>query len=469
MRRSSAITPKTVLTAAASLAASAMLARSIINDFMPDQVRDIFLSRLNDLTRRFSTQLTLVIEEFQGFSVNQLFEAAHVYLGTKVNASVGRIRVGKGEKDKSLTTSIDRNEDMIDVFGSFQVRWRLVCVTVESPDDNGHSRGDLNSALRSEVRSYELTFHRLHKDEVFDSYLPHILETSQLVRHQLKATTLHTVNYCRWNSETLNLDHPMSFETLALDSELKRSIVEDLDIFVSRREFYRRIGKAWKRGYLLYGPPGTGKSSLIAAMARHLNYDIYDLDLTDVDCNSDLRTLLLGMTDKSILVVEDIDCSVRLQNREAGEEANAAAAAAGHESNENGNKVTLSGLLNFIDGLWSCCGDERIIVFTTNHREKLDPALLRPGRMDMHIHMSYCRFSAFKQLALNYLEIEEHRLFPEIERLLVEVDATPAEVAGELMKSSDADSALQGLVRFLNAKKMMSQNKTAPDTQPEED
>ncbi|MFS7953528.1 putative ATPase, AAA-type, core, P-loop containing nucleoside triphosphate hydrolase [Helianthus anomalus] len=51
--------------------------------------------------------------------------------------------------------------------------------------------------------------------------------------------------------------------------------------------------------------------------------------------------------------------------------------------------VSVSGFLNFIDGLWSSCGDQRIIVFTTNHKEKLDHALLRPGRMDVHINTSY--------------------------------------------------------------------------------
>uniref|UniRef100_A0A7N1A7U6 AAA+ ATPase domain-containing protein n=1 Tax=Kalanchoe fedtschenkoi TaxID=63787 RepID=A0A7N1A7U6_KALFE len=439
-----------------------MLARSIINDFMPDQLRDLVSSKIRDLSRHFSSQLTFVIEEFQGFTVNQVFEAAHVYLGTKVNASVSRIRVGKGEKDKTLTTSIDRNEEILDVFGNFQVKWRLVCVSVELASDHGLSRGDLNSTLRSEVRSYELTFHRKHKDEVLNSYLPYILERSQELKHQAKAITLHTVNYGRWNSETLNLDHPMSFETLALDTELKRCVIEDLDSFINRKDFYRRIGKAWKRGYLLYGPPGTGKSSLIAAMARYLSYDIYDLDLTDVECNSDLRTLLLNMTNRSILVVEDIDCSIELQNREALEGESTTTKATLQESNENnGNKVTLSGLLNFIDGLWSSCGDERIIVFTTNHKDKLDPALLRPGRMDMHIHMSYCRHSAFKQLAFNYLEIEEHKLFHTIEKLLEVVDVTPAEVAGELMKSNDAESALQELIKFINGK--MTHNMTTTD------
>ena len=63
------------------------------------------------------------------------------------------------------------------------------------------------------------------------------------------------------------------------------------------------------------------------------------------------------------------------------------------EGEEDSNsKVTLSGLLNFIDGLWSAIGGEGIIVFTTNYVEKLDPALIRGGRMDKHIELSYCGF-----------------------------------------------------------------------------
>lgn len=115
-------------------------------------------------------------------------------------------------------------------------------------------------------------------------------------------------------------------------------------------------------------------------------------------------------------------------------------------------KVTLSGLLNFIDGLWSSCGDERIVICTTNHKERLDAALLRPGRMDLHIHMSYCSFNGFKTLAANYLRIQNHPLFEDIEGLLQKVNATPAEVAGELMKSDNADIALKGLINFLQSK-----------------
>lgn len=82
-------------------------------------------------------------------------------------------------------------------------------------------------------------------------------------------------------------------------------------------------------------------------------------------------------------------------------------------------------LLNFIFGLWSCCDKEQIIVFTTNDKHSLEPALLRPGRMDMHVHMAYCTISAFKQLAINYHGISYHHLYGEIEGLITEVKGDP--------------------------------------------
>ncbi|KAL0344270.1 UNVERIFIED_CONTAM: AAA-ATPase [Sesamum angustifolium] len=134
------------------------------------------------------------------------------------------------------------------------------------------------------------------------------------------------------------------------------------------------------------------------------------------------------------------------------------------DEDSSNTRLTLSGLLNFIDGLWSTCGDERIIIFTTNHKEKLDPALLRPGRMDMHIHMGYCTPEAFDVLALNYLEINDHhRLFPEIKRLIREIEITPAEIAEHLMRSEDVDVALEGVVDLLKQKERKKKNETSDD------
>ncbi|KAL2331360.1 hypothetical protein Fmac_018941 [Flemingia macrophylla] len=434
---------KSVLSAVASLAASAMLIRSITNEFIPYEVIDFFNSGLHNLCRKFSTQLTVVIEEFQGISRNQVFEAAEAYLGTKATLSAQRVKASKSENDKNLSFGVDRGDEVNDEFEGVRLRWKFVCRQAESSPRRHH---DMNASLRSEIRYYVVSFPKKHKQKIFGSYLPYVMERAKAIKQENAAVKLHTIDYGGyWKVPGVTFSHPMTFETLAIDAELKREVVNDLNRFVKGKEFYKRTGKAWKRGYLLYGPPGTGKSSLIAAMAYHLNYDIYDLDLTAARDNNELKNLILSMSNRSILVIEDIDCTINLHNREEDGEA----------VTNGDNKVTLSGLLNIIDGLWSCCGEERIIVFTTNHKERLDPALLRPGRMDMHIHLSYCNFSAFEQLTFNYHGISQHKLFQQIEGLLREVQVTPAEIAGELIKISDTREGLEDIVKFMHNKKML--------------
>uniref|UniRef100_A0A7N0TE32 AAA+ ATPase At3g28540-like C-terminal domain-containing protein n=1 Tax=Kalanchoe fedtschenkoi TaxID=63787 RepID=A0A7N0TE32_KALFE len=87
-----------------------------------------------------------------------------------------------------------------------------------------------------------------------------------------------------------------------------------------------------------------------------------------------------------------------------------------------------------------------------NRVSRLDPALLRPGRMDVHIHMTYCTFCGFKTLAFNYLGLTDHPLFPEVAQAICAAKATPAEVSEQLLRSEDADTAMAGLLEFLRYK-----------------
>ncbi|KAK6248080.1 hypothetical protein QUC31_019645 [Theobroma cacao] len=236
--------------------------------------------------------------------------------------------------------------------------------------------------------------------------------------------------------ESVPFKHPSTFDTLAMDPVKKQEIMDDLKDFANGQSFYQKTGRAWKRGYLLYGPPGTGKSSMIAAMANYLSYDIYDLELTEVHNNSELRKLLMKTSSKSIIVIEDIDCSINLTNRK--KITNNPSTRNYYDPEIRCGSGSICGLLNFTDGLWSCCGSERIFVFTTNHIEKLDPALLRSGRMDMHIYMSYCSYPALKILLKNYLGYEESDLdydvLKELEEVVDKAEMTPADISEVLIK-----------------------------------
>ncbi|EER99453.1 hypothetical protein SORBI_3002G319600 [Sorghum bicolor] len=102
---------------------------------------------------------------------------------------------------------------------------------------------------------------------------------------------------------------------VVMDPALKESVIADLDRFLRRRDYYRRIGKAWKRGYLLYGPPGTGKSSLVAAMANYLRFNLYDLDpshiqelLSEVEVTpAEVSEMLLRSEDPDVALQEFVE------------------------------------------------------------------------------------------------------------------------------------------------------------------
>ncbi|XP_075493054.1 AAA-ATPase At2g18193-like [Primulina tabacum] len=446
-----------IFSAYASIAASMMLFRSVAYDMIPDTVKSSVFSALSHFFKHYlgrffnplPTKITMVVDEQCGITRNQIYDAAEVYLRTVDNPDSERFKVNKSTKQKSISISMEKNQEVVDHFKGFKLKWQFVLIEPENQKNH----------FQPEKRFFELTFDKSRKDDVLNEYLPHIMAKAKEIKDNERAVRLYTRD-CPFNGEDddsgngggywgcINLDHPATFDKLAMDPCLKKSVIEDLDRFVRRRDYYKKVGKAWKRGYLLYGPPGTGKSSLIAAIANYLKFDVYDLELASLYSNSELRRILLSTTNRSIIVIEDIDCSVQMHERGAEPE--------GDESSNT--KLTLSGVLNFIDGLWSTCGDERIVIFTTNHKEKLDPALLRPGRMDMHIHMGYCTPEGFDVLALNYLGINDQRKAPcqEIKSFIGEVDISPAEIAEHLMRSEDVDLALHGVLALL--KKMKDEN-----------
>ncbi|KAK3223606.1 hypothetical protein Dsin_010631 [Dipteronia sinensis] len=261
-----------ILSAYAAFTATTMLVRTAIdevqnltNQTIPKQIKDMISSKFGGLYGNRS-RMTFTIDESNGYSRNQLYEASVIYLQTKINPSLNSLTVSKSPKENNFSLTMSKGEKIVDVFEGVQLLWVMGIEETDETSRNG----------KLEKRVIKLSFHKKYMEKVLSSYL-----------------------------------------------------------------------------------------------------SIYDLELASVDSNSEFRRLLVSTSNRSILVIEDIDCSIKLQNRRSG-----------------------------------------------------------------------------RTLVSNYLGINNHNLFLEIDELMTEVQVTPAAIAEELMKNEDADIALDGLIKFLQRKKI---------------
>uniref|UniRef100_A0A2P2Q3F1 Uncharacterized protein MANES_15G175500 n=1 Tax=Rhizophora mucronata TaxID=61149 RepID=A0A2P2Q3F1_RHIMU len=440
-----------------SMVAGLMFIWAVFQQCCPNELRHHMENYYHRIFTFVHPYIQITVNEFLGerFRSIEAFSSIENYLSSIASRQAKRLKVTDEVKTtQSLVLSMDDSEEVADKFEDVEVWW-------------ASGKYIVNNQSFSEKRYYKLTFHKRSRDLILGSYLNHVLKEGNAVKVRNRQRKLYTNSGSYWSNVVF--EHPATFKTLAIEAEKKKEIEDDLVTFSEAEEFYARIGRAWKRGYLLYGPPGTGKSTMIAAMANLLNYDIYDLELTAVKDNVELRRLLFETSSKSILVIEDIDCSLDLTGQRRKKKQKEGEPEA-QKDDDGSSQVTLSGLLNFVDGIWSACRGERLIVFTTNFVDKLDPALIRKGRMDKHIPLSYCGFEAFKVLAKNYLKLESHELFTSIGNLLGEVQITPADVTEHLMPKTipvDAEACLKSLIQALDMKKKQRQVEKEPPNKEE--
>ncbi|KAG8680639.1 hypothetical protein FRC08_016131, partial [Ceratobasidium sp. 394] len=143
----------------------------------------------------------------------------------------------------------------------------------------------------------------------------------------------------------------------------------------------------FRRGYLLHGVPGSGKTSLIHALAGELGLDIYVASLSMKGMSDTTLTNLMGrVPQRCILLLEDLDAAfTRGTSRDAKSTGapTTTTTSSKTDTKDDPNTLSLSGLLNSLDGVAAAEG--RLLFATTNHIERLDPALSRPGRMDVWV------------------------------------------------------------------------------------
>ena len=241
-----------------------------------------------------------------------------------------------------------------------------------------------------------------------------------------------------------------SIDTVLVDDGRVDAVLSDMRWFYDARDWYADRGVPWRRGYLFHGPPGTGKSSLIRALASELALDIASLDIgRSTLTDDDLREALIGAPDKALIAIEDVD-AVFTQR--------------GHGEKPTG--VSFSGLLNAIDGY--AAQEGRALVMTTNHRERLDPALIRPGRVDMHVELGLVGATTARRLFDRFFP-REPDLARAFEAALGDRRLSPAALQGWLLtNSSDPQAAARATVSC-RARKSIRESQSSllePQTAP---
>jgi AAA+ superfamily predicted ATPase len=283
--------------------------------------------------------------------------------------------------------------------------------------DKDRKRENYKVTLTAVIDEYE-------KTDVLDEFSQHCL--SEYINNLTSSKwtqQIYTNNGNEWKASPSN--NSRKLDTIILKDGLKDEIKSDLQLFLNSEDWYKERDIPYSRGYLFYGNPGTGKTSMIKGMSLYCKRHIHFLMLSEVRSDSELIELLKKINYKeTVLVIEDIDAMADIVK---DRDSDAGSSNSNIESDESstdstsfkkikttgdniiimtGNQqpgevsqkssLTLSGLLNAIDGVFTC--DGRILIMTTNHPEVLDSALIRPGRVDSKYFFSNCSKEQIRDL-----------------------------------------------------------------------
>ncbi|KAK2460429.1 hypothetical protein APHAL10511_007594 [Amanita phalloides] len=337
-------------------------------------------------------------------------------------------------------------------------KWRKFWVEIQQQSSGPAQQLPLGSEPRANrSNTLTLTMYTLNVNA-----LSNLVEEAHLryIEGRRPHVIVHSIDMAygdAWN--VVKRKNRRSLESIILPNRLLESIVNDVKDFLQSEEWYIRAGIPYRRGYLLHGPPGTGKTSTIYALAGELGLEIYTLSLASTYVNDDLLQRVVSAVPKhSIMLLEDIDCAFR--SREEEEESQQQVTSGGVWMGPNiGGKVTMSGLLNTLDGVGS--EDGKLFFATTNYVDRLDPALIRPGRIDMRVEYKLAThdqiFALFSRIYLQEMQRDDELrdtigpLAQAFTSRVPENEFTTAELQGYLLiHRKEPAKALEGVLGWVN-------------------
>jgi mitochondrial chaperone BCS1 len=230
---------------------------------------------------------------------------------------------------------------------------------------------------------------------------------------------------------------------------------------------------------MFYGPPGTGKSSLAMALAGHFKLDIHVLSLLDKNMNDhSLNRLMKSMSGKPLVLIEDIDSCGIGRDFEDDDDSDDESDDGWRRPKQTRSHVTLSGLLNAIDGVGAPEG--HVLIMSTNHIEKMDEALVRAGRVDIKVKLDWCSRTQTRDIFMrmysqsykpkaasaegqhNFSQAAMEEMAVKFSEQIPEFQISPAELQDFiLMRKSSPLKALDEIAEW--ARKMIQERKDAEE------
>ncbi len=222
-----------------------------------------------------------------------------------------------------------------------------------------------------------------------------------------------------------------SLSSIFISSDVKEKIINFIEGFAKNEEFYISHGLNYQTGVIFHGPPGCGKTSIIKALASYYEKPLYILPASRIMA---IESAMSSIPEGSFVLIEDIDGSGAVHDRSPDKE---------DIPSDTNVKISmgdvydsLSDILNAIDGVVSSHG--RILFATTNYIDKLDGALIRPGRFDLNIEISYADNDVLRQFMENYYPEYDFSLV----RMNIKENVTPCMIQNHILNNLENPSAV---------------------------
>jgi hypothetical protein len=476
----------------------------IIN-YIYDNHIDINIFKLNfdDIKSSFYTKNTVVIEGKRSlistnFSVTQSissiysdrFKAIWSYIILNIDKNKTIYRIKEAHSNFQSSSDPDDKRKNLDIFMVHQHRHFILDdnIFVKAEIEHEDSRDEKERVNTKTDRItiniysyiYSVSYLKNYIDDITEKYLSSIKENRSNKRFiylldKVKFTDEERVYDC-WREDIF--ESARTFNNIFFDG--KKDLIEKIDFFINNRNWYYEKGIPYSLGIGLHGPPGTGKTSFIKALANYTNRHIIVLSLKIIKTKRQLEQFFFENTyndnneknevsfDKKIIVFEDIDCIGDIvldrNNKKPKRELNkkqisdAGSINIGDvlhsicELNETGTVkisnssndelITLDDILNLWDGIRETPG--RMLIISSNHYDKLDPALIRPGRIDITHELSNASHNTIAEM---HLHLFGNKIDKNMLKKIKEYFYSPAELINIYVSNKTENEFMKRLIQ----------------------